>query len=308
MTPENISHAVYRLLRKLALFIVIFTVIDYTGAWFMFNGLKRYYRFRSDADVLCIGHSHAKQGLDEQILSQGGKYKVIKFAVAGTNIYEHRAMAKTFFNMFPESKAVVVYDVHSYSLSHHIISANSRVLFYPYMDDPDMASYLKSVAPSWLEYYARKYIRLLRFNNNELFFIVLRGYIGKHDDASYLRMNATEADLRKARLIPLPMNIDSEELACFRDTLNFLRARKQRVVLLAIPTLDHLSGNQRPEHEMVMSVFRNSAVTSAGVHFLDYNPDYESRIELFADTSHLHKGGRVAVTRDLVRDILLILK
>jgi hypothetical protein len=286
---------------KLLLFLALVLAISEAGAAILRRGVFRYFGIDRPVDLLIIGHSHAIRGIDERILSTGTGMRVAKFALPGTNIFEHQAMVKLYFRLHPQAQTTVLYDVHGFSFSHLKISKNSAVLFYPFMDDPDMDRYLFGAAPNWLEYAARKYVKLLRYNNHEVLAFALRGYLGHGDDAMYGKMK--EPTLPSNIPEEKRIRVDRAEVACFEDTLAFLRGHGE-LVLVAIPTTFLVNGADRDRHNRVIAMFHEYAANGNRVHFIDYNPAYEHKYEFFFDEVHLNRLGRDALSRNLVQDLI----
>jgi DNA repair photolyase len=85
--------------------------------------------------------------------------------------------------------------------------------------------------------------------------------------------------------------------------VEYLSSRGITVFLVNVPVIDLLNEIDPEDQERVLDIFRAAATMQANVHFLNYNPEYAHRHELFFDLSHLNEQGKQIITARLVADI-----
>ena len=116
-------------------------------------------------------------GLDADLLSRSLGMKVSKFAVQGAKIADRFAMIRYFLSEHPEVR-LLVYDVESTLFSEDRLSTNSYRLFFSFIDNPEMAYYVRAHAPSDFDYWMKKIImRTSRFSEVTVA-LAFRGWLG----------------------------------------------------------------------------------------------------------------------------------
>lgn len=68
---------------KVALFLVVFVILDFLVSSLLLRGTERFYGLGSDADVLMIGHSHLMLAVDKVTLEEETGLKVAKYTARG---------------------------------------------------------------------------------------------------------------------------------------------------------------------------------------------------------------------------------
>jgi len=288
------------ILVRFLIIVGIFFLGDVSIFHLLKNGMDRYYGLNKPARVLCVGHSHTVLGIDAQRLESELGVPVAKYATSGANTMDRLWMVRQYMNRQPSVKTVI-YDVDPRLFDSEGLSSASYTLFLPYIDDPAMAPYLRREC-SWQEYAVAKVLRTARFRDQSLL-IALRGLLGKIEakKATSLHVENVKGFLERERKRKVRINTDS--VACFRETIDFLTGKGIQVVLAFIPVADLLNATDPVGMVKATEIFREVADRNPNVYFFDYNRDYQHQHELFYDLQHLNGDGNRIVTGRLIEDI-----
>jgi hypothetical protein len=186
------------------------------------------------------------------------------------------------------------------------LSSGSYTLFLPFIDNDVMSQYLKQEA-SWQEYYTSKLIRTTRFRDQTLN-ISLRGLLNHSENEKKGRFRVEQFRGYLERERKRKVRINSKNVECFHETLQFLSSMGINIVLLHIPVVDLLNEIDQPSQEKVIHIFREAARTNPNVHFLNYRKDFEHDYALFFDLRHLNEKGKEAMTGRLLEDLRKLVK
>jgi len=292
-------------LGKLCVFLVLFGIFDRLAAWMLLKGMDRSLGLDVPARVLCVGHSHTGLGIDKTVLENELEVQVAKYARNGANLADRSAMIKHYLEHQPSSVEVLVYDVSAHTFTGAGLSRNSYTLFYPFMDSPSVDVYVRKNAP-WLDYYIRQVIQLRRFDLDTCN-AAIRGWLRmwanlKHGQVDMVRLRKQIAggDIRS-------ISFDQECIDLLDETISFAVARDIVVVLLYIPTVDIYNAAEPEAYDRAIRMLQDRAARSEKVTFLDYNPVFSHRHELFYDPIHLNPQGQRLVTERLAQDLKRIL-
>ena len=291
-----------RFILKLFLIALLFLLLDRAVNLVLRTGLDRYYGLDRGAEVLCIGHSHTMLGIDRAKLEQSLGVPVAKYAVNGANVFDRLAMIRHYFSLHPHSVKIVVYDVDDHLLNYDGLSANSYKLFYPYLDIPAIAEYIQSNAGSRKEVMARRLITTLRYNSL-IINLAIRGLFGRDDNLKGGVVDPVALSKEIQSGGRPSVQIEQEAVRCLEETIRVVCSHGARLVLCYIPTVDLINNMDPFKHQQVLNLFEKYSRQTEGVEFIDYNPRYSQRHELFADPVHLNGAGRKLVTADLAHDL-----
>jgi hypothetical protein len=297
---------VRKFLLRLLVFSLVFFLLDRGIAALLRRGLDRNFGLDKRASVLCIGHSHTMLGIDGEMLEQGLEVPVAKYALNGADAFDRLAMIRHFIGSHPESVRLVVYDVDDHTFTGAGLSSNSYRLFFPYLDNPDIDRYIRQKVGSSDEYMSRRLVKLLSYNSRTLNMAV-RGILRRYDNIKTGQVDIAVLKKEISTGRRQPITIDKELKDVFAETVRFVRNNNAQLVLLYIPTLDLVNDIDKDQHKQVIDIFRNYAAQDKGVIFLNYNPDFSHRHELFFDPVHLNNKGMQAVTTKAMIDLKLIL-
>ena len=285
---------------KAAIIVLLFMVGDFAVFHVLKAGMDRYYGLNKPAKILCVGYSHTVLGIDAQRIEKALRVPVAKYATAGANTLDRMWMVRHFSDKQP-SVTTVIYDVDPRLFDTEGLSSASYILFLPYIDDPDMAEYLRQEV-TWQEYVTAKLIHTARFRDQTIN-IALRGLLGKIENKKMNRIRIEDYQGRLEQEKAREIRVNPESRQCFLDTVDYLTGRGINVILLRIPTIDLLNEIDPPGQEKVLSLFRKLANKNPGVWFWDYNRDYQHRHELFYDLRHLNWKGNEIVTGRVIQDL-----
>ncbi len=279
----------------IVLFFGLFAVGDQISHMVLIKGLSQYYGINKSNEMALIGHSHLMLGLDKIRLEKALGIGVSKYTREGVNVSDRLVMIKQLINENPNLKTVI-YGVDAWTFTGEGLSNNSYKLFYPFLDDPHIDSYVSNNSDK-LEYLTKKYIKSSRYN--ELLVAgAARGYFKKWDNLKFgkvdtlaLKKEISKGDYRK--IINNEANIE-----VFRETISLLKANNIDVVLLFLPTIDMLEDIQKEKFEETIRIFKSQ--TSDHVIFLNFQEPWSHKYELFFDPIHLNPQGQNKITDKLI--------
>lgn len=286
---------------KLLLLLVLIAACDRATGALLKGGLDRYFGLDRAADVLLVGHSHTMLGVDAVALERSIGRPVAKYAVNGANVFDRAAMVRHYLSTHPGVR-VVVYDVDGQTFTGEGLSSNSYRLFYPYIDDPGMGAYLRAHAGSWQEYAARRLLTSMRFNATDLN-LALRGVMGVSESFKNGEVDVAELRRRLAAGRRPPLAVNPDYLRAFDETVRLVTSRGAVLVLCHIPTVDLQWQGDPAGYARVIGIFQGYAARDRGVRFLNLEPAYGHRYDLFCDPVHLNRAGQKLVTADIARSL-----
>jgi len=289
---------------KLILFALIVLITDYGIDIYLKDGLDRHYGFRNGAEILCIGHSRSVHAINKSRLEQGLKVPVAKYAVAGMDTFDRLAMIRHYLGEHPRQTKVVIYDVDYYTFNGRIYNPEHMKQYkqlFPFMDNADIDSYLKSKS-TWSEYYSEKYLRSLRYNDPNVFARAVISHF--HSDTippQIFDYKNYRSNLAKSGNPAIHLTIHPDTVRCFEETLALLKSNNIRTVLLFLPFVDLEQDRIDSEYrKKVIGMFRQYAGRDPGVLFIDSNMKYADNHRLFYDPFHFNSFGQELVTDDLI--------
>lgn len=291
-----------RFLGKSLLLAALFLTLDRLAGWSFLRGLEHYYGLDVPAQVLCVGHSHTVLGIDKVALEQALGVPVAKFALEGANTTDRLLMVQHYFKCQPASVRAVVYDVDAHTFTSSGLSSGSYQLLFPFIDDPDIREYVLRNCASRTEYVLRLLLCTPRYQELTLSF-VFRGYLNKWSNFKFGRVNSEvlSRQIQQGRFRRI--DFDRDNLREFARMVDFVTHRHTRLYLAYIPTIDILNQAEPEKFGRSLSFFTSLASTNSDIVFLNYNPQFEARHELFFDSLHLNREGQREFTKQLVRDL-----
>lgn len=291
---------------KTLLLIILFLGLDRVGGWVLRIGLDRYYGLDVPAQVLCVGHSHTVLGIDKVALEQALGVPVAKFAVEGANSADRQVMIQYYFKRQTNSVRAVVYDVDAHAFTGAGLSSSSYQLLFPFIDDPEVRDYIRRNCSSRSEYLLRRAFCTTRYDELTLS-LAARGFLRKWTsfksgqvDVGTLRRQVQEGRFRE-------ISFDRENINVFSNTVRFVTRRDITLLLAYIPTIDAFNQAEPAKYRRSLEILAGFAPADSGVVFLNYNPEFETRHELFRDPIHLNRDGQREITARLARDLKEVL-
>jgi hypothetical protein len=305
--PAGSQSTARRYVRRYALFLALLFLCDFMIGGLLKEGLDRYFGLAAPSPVLCIGHSHTVLGIDKTGLESRLGLPVAKYARQGADLSNRLAMIRHYLDAHPGAVKALVYDVDAHLFTGTGLSANSHRLFYPFMDSYVVRDYIAAQTPDPLEYWPRRLFKLPRFSEVTIG-LSIRGWLGKWTNLKYGTVN-TE---RLARQIEngdfRRIAFDPAAVALFEGTLQRVRSRGIHVVLAYIPTIDIFNAAEPNRYREAIRRLTAYAAGDSGVTFLNYNPAFAHRHDLFYDPIHLNPEGQKQVTARLAGDLKRILE
>lgn len=289
-----------RLWPKLLLALLLLFAADWIVASLMKHGVDRYYGLDSDARILCIGHSHLMLAVDKERLERELGVKVAKYCREGVNVSDRQVMVNHYLsNGHADSLRLVLYGVDLCTFTGEGLSKNSYKLMYPFLDNDYVDSYVREQAADD-DYWLHRLFRTSRFNDEGLKNSAIRGWFSNWDNFKTNVVDTAKYRTWLADGRERSIQMNPELIGQFTATVDTLTRRGVRVVLVNTPTLDLLNHHEPEAYAGIMDWFRNFADSRDLVEFIDYNPAYESRYEIFNDRLHVNREGQRVMTGEFV--------
>lgn len=280
-----------------------FFLLDLALDRVMIRGVNNFYGLNQSSDVLLIGHSHLMLATDKERLEKETGLKVSKYTREGVNVTDRETMIYHFLNSgHADSLKTVLYGVDLYTFTGTGLSKNSYQLFYPFIDNPEVDSYLKREAKP-MDYLLHKIVRTTRYNNDGLKNSVWRGWSNNWDNFKTNTINAETYAKNVAKKGTQPIEMNDTLINTFKRSIKNLTDRGIRVVLVNTPTIDILNQSKGKSYEQVMDIYRHMASADSLIEFWDFNPDFSSDHSLFSDPIHLNTKGQKVVTDRLIQEL-----
>lgn len=293
----------YRLLIIAVSAIMLFFVLDAVINSLMMHGVKNYYGLNGKPQILLVGHSHLMLATDKARMERELGMPISKYCREGVSVTDKKTMVEHFFNSVnTDSMKYVLYGVDLATFTGSGLSQNSYQLFYPFIDDPNIAKYVKSQASNE-DYWLHKLIRTSRLNDDGLKNSAVRGWLNNWDNLKNKTIDIEAYKKWQAGGKERSIGMNENLMSQFRETVEFITSRGKTVILVNTPTLDLLNQYEPEKYERIMNWFREFADSNPKVLFWDFNPQYESDHTIFADRLHLNKKGQEVITTELIKKI-----
>ena len=291
-----------RRLLQILLFLLLLFALDRGTAALLLRGLERYFGLGSPAEVLLVGHSHMMQGIDAARLQTGLHRPVAKYCREGVTLDDRRAMIEHFLHTHPHGNPDwVVLAVDPFMPGIEVLGRNSYKLFYPFLDDPAMRDHVRKQS-SRSDFLLHLAVHTARYDD-EMLNRALHGLLGLHRNH---RTGTIPDDLLPQGIyttVPAP-----QPMQTLRETVRSLTARGMRVLLLNLPVYRCYRDSAPAAFDANNALFADMAHAEPGVYYLDYNPLYSHRRELFYDLIHLNAHGQQIITDRLARDLAELMR
>lgn len=286
---------------KLVIFLIILFSLDRSIAYFLNNGLYKYFGLNKNSEILLVGHSHTVLGLDKVLIEKELNLNVSKYARAGANLYDRKAMIEQYYSM-GNSPDILIYDVDAHLFTKGGLSQNSYQLFYPFIDNQIIENHIKSANPKWQELILRNTLATSRYNEM-LISQSIRGHLSKWTNFKNgtVDLHKLEKEIENNKYGNIEFNEDSIKL--FQETIKFVLSKNTKIVLAYIPTIDILNSLDRQKYEKMISFYKDLDDRYDNLTFINFNEKYESKHELFFDPVHLNPQGQRIITEDLIKFI-----
>lgn len=280
--------------------IVIFFAADFAAERLMKRGVDNYFGLNQNSEILLVGHSHLMLSVDKQRMESELGRKVSKYCREGVNAADRDVMVRHFLRSgHADSLRVVLYGVDLYTFTGEGLSKNSYQLFYPFIDSPDVDTYLRKEATP-LNYWLHKIVRTSRYNSDAIKNSAIRGWQNNWDNYKTNVIDYKKYAASIAKSTPQPIEMNDTIMAALKHTVKTLTDRGIRVVLVNTPTIDLLNRSQGDRYRDITYWYRNFAASDSLVEFWDFNPAYSSNHTIFSDPIHLNTRGQQLITTELI--------
>lgn len=256
-------------------------------------------------DVLCVGHSRTVLGIDAGMLARETGLKVAKYAVNGANIADRDAMIRQFLSEHPEVQ-LIIYDVEASTFSSDGLSSNSYRLFFPFIGNPEMGAYLETQCKSRKDLFLKEIVRTARYDETT-FSLALRGLLSMNKNLKYGHFDEDRAKRWIAQGKNRPVKINPGSYEVFLTSVDFVKSRGVKMLLVDMPTVKLLNQAEWPASEDVRSIFRRFGEEYSNLDYYDLSTAYQSDYEIFYDMIHLNAEGQKRVTAVLTEKVKRIL-
>ena len=290
-------------IKRILLILVLFFVCDFALERLMKHGVDTMYGQNQYSEVLLIGHSHLMLAVDKLQMEDDLGVGVSKYTREGVGVSDRKVMIQQFLDSeYSDSLKLVVYGVDLCTFTGEGLSANSYKLFYPFMDDAKIGRYILEQGGA-KDYWMHKLFRCYRYNDDALKNGALRGLL--HNWAN-MKSGAIDVEAYRARVErgdERHIQMNQELIDEFLETMDMLTSRGLKVLLVNTPTLDLLNGFEPEKFRMMVDWFQEYADEHHLVEYLDFNPEYSSRHELFYDRIHLNVEGQKVISPMITKRI-----
>ncbi|MFI3297227.1 MAG: SGNH/GDSL hydrolase family protein [bacterium] len=253
--------------------------------------------------MLIIGHSHLMLSTDKERIEKELGVNVSKYTREGVNVYDREVMIEQYLNSkYSDSLKVVLYGVDLYTFTGAGLSENVYKLFYPFIDDKYIDSYVKHYADD-VDYWMHKIIRTTRYNDDVLKNAAVRGWCKNWDNMKYgnIDINHYKAILQKGDERNILM--EEELIISFKRTIDNIICRNIKVVLINTPTIDLLNNYDRDKFNFITDWFLSYAANNNMVEYWDFNPEYADQYSIFYDKIHLNSSGQQIITTEIIEQL-----
>lgn len=283
--------------------IIVFFIIDNIVNCLMMKGVNNYYGLNQSSEILLIGHSHLMLATDKQRLEAETGMKVSKYCREGVNVTDKKMMVEHFLNSgHADSLKYVFYGVDLATFTGSGLSENSYKLFYPFIADKYVDTYITTQASS-SDYWVHRLIKSTRFNDDGMKNSALRGWLHNWDNFKNNRIDIETYRKKLANGDERRITMNEILISQFQETVKMLADRNIHVILVNTPTLDLLNQFEPEKYEKMMRWYQTFADGNEYVDFLDFNPKYSSNYSIFSDRLHLNRYGQQIITDEIVRYI-----
>jgi hypothetical protein len=283
------------------LFFLIAVVADHSVAFVLKRGLMKYYGFDTDNQLLINGASQLMLALDKDRIESETGLKVAKYTREGVNLSDREIMLRLFLDINKNKSKYAIYGTDQFMFTAEGLSLNSYTFFYPFMENPDVALYLRSKTNDKRTYLVHKFIKCSRYDML-LINSSIRGYLEdwSNKKTGELNLGSLEKNISSGNV--RKVQIDSTLLSSFHRSMSLLKKNNMEVLLLYLPYAGKLEYND-PKRSEVIEILKNFAETNSGFYFLDYS-EFLQINSYFFDPNHLNPTGQKVATDHLIKDFL----
>lgn len=283
----------------IVLLLILFVAADRGIGGLLNIGLNRYFGLNQHSQILMIGHSHLMLAVDKEELEHGTGYKVSKYCREGVNVADRYAMVKQYLDSpFSDSLTTILYGVDQFMFNGEGLSANSYTLFYPFMDNADMDTYIRASASKG-DYWKHKLICSTRYSD-ALLNSSIRGRMCNWENYKMGVLDTVALQRQIDARQQISIHFEPELRDAFEKTIALAEKRQIHIVLVNTPVAKMLNDYEPNKYEQVHSYFQSLAEQSAFVDYIDLNPEFAGQYDCFYDPIHVNPKGQEVITKKLI--------
>lgn len=291
---------------SIILFITLFISLDRGVGWGINKGLDQYFGLDKNATVLFIGHSHLMLAVDKTGFEHKTGVTVSKYCREGVNVADRYVMLKHYLSLpNKDSLKVVIYGVDQFMFTGKGLSQNSYKLFYPFMENQAMDTYIKESTDRY-DYWLHKLVYTTRYSD-ALLNSSLRGWLGNWNNYKIGNLNVNELQEQIKKGEQRHIHFEQDLIENFEKTLELLKQRGIVTILINTPIAKVLN-EYEPVAYQKFNDYIQSKVDSSSVYYWDLNPEYADQYELFFDPIHLNVKGQQVINNVLANRFTSFLK
>lgn len=282
---------------KAMIWLGVLLLLDRTLFFVLKSGFDRYFGINNSCELIFVGNSRTALGVNHKWSSKVLQTQCGKFALNGATSQTRFAMLQYLCATQPDCHTVVM-DVSAYTFNDGNRSTGAYKLLYPYMDSNDVFDYVSANSRGFGEVFIRNLFYGSRFNSTTLN-LAIRGLLGRDDNLKFSSVDLNQVrhrvDAGKTQLL----EIDPRSLELFDRSLNFLKEQNKKVVLLYLPVVKMLNDVNRAQHDENIGRFKQYALDSPDVYFLNLNRENEENYEIMFDGIHLNRKGKNQLSKQV---------
>ncbi|MBN1185294.1 MAG: SGNH/GDSL hydrolase family protein [Bacteroidales bacterium] len=290
----------WQFIKRLFFFAVIFIITDYFVSNIFLNGINKYFGLENQPEILINGSSMILAGFDKSEIENRTGKNVALYSRPGVSLADRSVMIEHFFDLYPENVEAVIFEVNPLIFSNRFSAENVYTLFYPYIDNPAIDTYIRNRA-SQKEYIVHKYIRATRYDI-QLIKSSINGYLNNYTNikTQVLDTNALEG-LRRSQNTQ-EIEFDEGKIKLFEKTIDLIRKQGAEVILINMPMYTMKFKTFRSsDYERYISYFDSYSSSNDNVMFLDLNTrDISTRNKNFSDPLHLNREGEKVISSRII--------
>lgn len=253
--------------------------------------------------MLIVGHSHIMLATDKVRMEKELGIKISKYTREGVNVSDRKVMVKQYLDSpYSDSLKICLYGVDLCTFTGEGLSVNSYKLFYPFIDEPNFAHYIRQQA-DFADYWSHKIVRSCRYNDDGLKNASISGWLHDWRNRKTGQINIEAYKKRLADGDERHINMNEGLMAEFTETVEMMTQRGVRVILVNTPTLDLLNDFEPDKYAQMVAWYEDYAQKNDLVEYWDFNPEYSSRYDLMLDRLHLNVKGQQVITGELIKKL-----
>lgn len=275
--------------------VALFFAVDIIIFKLIFIGLLKYYGFESNSQVLINGSSMSMSGFDRREIEAVTKFRTAFYAREGVNVEDRFVMLQHYFSDHPNEVKRVIYEVNPLLLTKISSSQNVHTLFYPFIDNQFIDSYIRK-SENEIDYYIHRLIRCSRFDA-QLLVTSIRGYLSNY--AVYKTNTIDPLELSQLRSITKKATIplDHERIKVFELSMELIKENSAKTILIVMPMVEEKNQSyDERDYSEYYNYFKKYAEVN-DIMFVDFNlMEISNDSSLFSDPVHLNGKGQKKIT------------